>query len=718
MPLHLLKETVSYRVLAAVALGAAAVPAFATDSFAQDGPRELPAVSVEGAAPTGPAEGSYQVEGVASPKYTEPLRDTPQTINVVPSTVIEERAATSLRDVLRNVPGISLVAGEGGGPQGDSLRIRGFAANTDLFVDQMRDPAQYNRDPFFVEQVEVVKGPSSTYVGRGSTGGSVNLVTKTPRLGAFVDGIATLGTDETMRGTIDVNQPLAPLGFTALGGAAFRLAAMAHDSETAGRDVVEDTRYGFAPSLVFGLGRPTRVTLSGLYFEEHNIPDYGLPLVGGQPVADLDRSNFYGFRNLNTEDVTVEMTTLEIEHDLNESVTLRNQLRREYATRFSIVSPPRNPNVAAGTVTRNPTGRDGDTEFWINQTDATLRFATGPLGHTVVTGIELADEHAENQRITFAGAPLDNLFNPNPDAAFTGTRTPQAKTDVEADTFAYYLFDTIKIGENWQVLGGARWDRFAADFKQDDIELSRVDRFWSTRGAVVYKPAPNGSIYAGYGTSFNPSAEALSLSADVSSNAFVGLDPEENESYELGTKWDLLDESLSVNFAVFRTEKTNARTEDPDVDVVVLQGTQRVEGFEIGLAGNVTDTIQVIGGYAYMRSEILSSVNAAEVGNPVGNTPKHTFTLWATWETPWNLQLGAGGQFVGRRTVSNSNPNRVPAYAVFDAMAAYHLTESIDIRLNVLNITDKFYFERLHGGGSHGVPGAGRTALVSFAFRL
>ena len=718
MPLQKLLETVSYRVIAVAALGAAALPAAAQDTT----PRQLPGLSVETERPAGTAEGEYKVDRVASPKYTEPLLNTPQTITVVPSTVIEERGQTSLREVLRGIPGISLVAGEGGGAQGDVFRIRGFAANTDLFVDQIRDPSQYNRDPFFIEQVEVIKGPASTYIGRGSTGGSVNLVTKTPQRTAFYDGIGTLGTDLTRRITLDVNQPLGELtAVPSLQTSAFRIAAMGHEADVAERNVVENSRFGFAPSFAAGLGTDTRFTLTALYMEEHNIPDYGLPLRAGQnPFKDfISRENFYGFRDLNTEDVTVEMTTIKLEHDLNDTFTLRNQMRREYTTRFSIVSPPRNPSTVTNTVSRNPTGRDGDNEFWVNQSDVVANFSTGSVGHSVVSGLELSHEHSENQPINFTGSPLDSLTNPNPDTPFTGRGTRNLKTDTSANTWALYVFDTIKLNEQWQLVGGVRFDNFATDFKTGQTELSRVDEMWSGRGAVLYKPAPNGTIYAGYGTSFNPSAESLTLSANVTSAAYAGIGPEQNETYEVGTKWDLMGDQLAVNFAIFQTKKTNARTQDPNdpTDITVLDGEEKVEGFEVGVVGKVTKAIQIMAGYAYMNSIVTKTKEPNELGNAVGNTPKHTASVWATWESPWRTQFGFGAQYVHHRTVSTSNPEFIDGYYLFDAMASYHLTDNVDLRVNLNNITNEFYFERVHGGGQHGVPGAGRTALFSVALR-
>ena len=214
---------------------------------------------------------------LSSPKYTQPLRDTPQTITVIPKAVIEQQGATTLSDVLRNVPGLTITAGEGGAPAGDNLTLRGFSARNDIFVDGVRDLGPQSRDPFNLEQVEVTKGPTSAFTGRGSTGGAINLVSKAPASIATSAATLNLGTDDTRRVTADVNVPLERLGLGER--TAFRLNFLAHDSGVAGRDVVENERWGVAPSLAFGLGTPTRLTLSYFKLKQDNISDYGIPWV-------------------------------------------------------------------------------------------------------------------------------------------------------------------------------------------------------------------------------------------------------------------------------------------------------------------------------------------------------------------------------------------------------------------------------------------------------
>ena len=217
------------------------------------------------------------------------VREAPQTISIIPREIIEQQAATTLNDVLRNVTGISMAAGEGGGgPGGDNLTLRGFGARNDIFVDGIRDSASYTRDTFNVEQVEVVKGPASAQTGRGSTGGYINLFSKQPKLETFANGTVGVGQPDYIRGTVDVNLGGETLGLG--GGTALRGNAMYHNADTPGRDHVKTERFGIAPSIAVGLGTSTRAILSYYRLQADNLPDYGIPFTvvpAGQPSVPL-----------------------------------------------------------------------------------------------------------------------------------------------------------------------------------------------------------------------------------------------------------------------------------------------------------------------------------------------------------------------------------------------------------------------------------------------
>ena len=659
---------------------------------------------------------------ISSPKYTELLRDTPQTISVIDNQVLEQQGVNTLRDALRNVAGISLAAGEGGA-QGDNLTIRGFSARNDIFLDGMRDFGSYYRDPFNYESVDVLQGPSSMTFGRGSTGGAVNQESKAAEAGKFVSGTLQFGSDLTRRITVDVNEPLSQTS-------AFRLNVMGHDSQVAERDIAENRRFGVAPSLAFGLGTTTRLTLSYYHQQADDTPDYGIPWLFNGP-APVGRNNYYGFRDGNYLRTDVDIATAKVEHDFSSAITLRNQVRYGHYKRDALITEAR----VAGTpdpstpledisVTRNQIAVQSLETYLGDQLDLTFRFRTGFAEHTVVTGVEGGRETSSPIRFAWSGVPGTGLLSPDENQAFSGTAAVSSDVKTMAISFGAYAVDTVKLNHQWSVIGGLRWDRFDTDFSQSVAPVAafeRVDQKPSYRAAIVYKPKPYGSIYFDYGTSFNPSAESLSLSAN---NA--NLPPENNRTFELGTKWDFPGKRLSVEGAVFRTDKLNAREPDPNNPLLnVLSGEQRVSGAQISVTGKIADGWQVLGSYAYLDGKLVSSQFFPQaVGAQLANVPKNTFNLWTTHALPWRLTAGAGAQFVDSRTASTTVPldpvtglvKQVPSYWTFDAMASRPISEHLGLQVNFYNLANRYYIDQVHP--AHIVPGAGFTALVGLNFKF
>jgi len=661
-----------------------------------------------------------RVAVISSPKYTEPLRDVPQTVTIIPEKLIEEQGATTLRDVLRNVPGLTMTAGEGGAPAGDNLTLRGFSARNDIFVDGVRDLGPQSRDPFNLEQVEVTKGPSSAYVGRGSTGGTINLVSKSPGLEPSFGGTLMFGTDKTRRVSGDVNLPLKRLGMGER--TAFRLNLLWHENVVAGRDVVENERWGVAPSLAFGLGTPTRLTLSYYKLKQDNLSDYGIPWVPAtnnalrayrDRPAPVPRDTFYGLKSRDAEKMNADMATVKFEHDFDDAMTLRNQLRYGRSTRDSMATPPRFASNDSTTINREMRSWITEDQIWDNQTDLRGRFTTGKIVHAMVGGAALTNEN--NLRWTrTAGNMPTTLLNPNPDDVFTSPIVVSPIVgDVTGKSAAIYAFDTARLGERWELTGGLRWDYFDVDgINTAGAPVDRTDRMLSYRAGAVYKPRPQGSVYAAYGVSYNPSLEGLSYGT-----ANTAIDPEKTNNFEIGSKWDLFRERLSLNAAIFRIDKANARTPGltPNDPPQVLQGNQRVNGIELGAAGNLSRAWQVFGAYTLLDSRILDSNNPAEVGKRFINTPRNSFNIWTTYQFR-KLTVGGGPRFVGRRFGNNTNTREVESYWTIDGMASYQLTSHIDLRLNLYNLNDAYYFDRL--GGGHIVPGPARVVALSAGFRF
>ena len=686
---------VSHSVIACAAFGISLTQG--PRSQAQDAPLELPPINIEAQQPS-----DYKIDQSSSPKFTAPLLDTPKTITVIPKEIIQERGATSFMDVLRTVPGISLGAGEGGVPSGDRAFIRGFDSRGDTFIDGTRDFGTTIRDPFNFEQLEVVKGPGSVIGGRGSTGGALNIISKTPTLDDFSLGSVTLGTDATKRGTMDINRAIDE-------HTAVRVNLMAHDQEVAGRDAIEQQRWGFAPSIVFGLGRPTQLTLSYYHIETDGVTDYGLPFdpVTGKPVA-VDRANFYGNPAHDRQQTSADIGTVRFDHRFEDGTTLRNQTRYGVTTNDYIATRGNLTAAPAGQVLRQFLSRDETSTMLSNQTDVTIKFDTDGIGHTVVMGLEVSHETFENVGRASAALPNANRFDPNYNEVFPAVTRSGNDTHSTTDTIALYAFDTIKLDPQWELSGGLRGDLIDTDVTTGvaHTQFDRNDFLPSYFGGVVYKPAANGSIYASYGNSYNTSAEFGSLTALTAI-----LDPEKNNSYEIGTKWNVLDDRLSLTGAVFRTDKTNARVNDL-LGVTVLEGEQRVDGVEFGFAGSLTPAWKVFGGYTYLKSEILDDGPAASnEGNEIPGVAPHNFSLWTTYQLDRDWSIGGGALYTGRRFADAANTQSADAYWRFDAMASYHVTESVDLRLNILNLTDEEYFDGLQS--QKAVIAPARTVLLT-----
>ncbi len=708
--------------LLASAVALAALPAAAQQ--ANEAPAQLPPISVEGRRSADPAE-NYRIENSASPKFTAPLLETPKSVTVITQDLIEDRGATSISEVLRTTPGISLGAGEGGTAIGDRPFIRGYDALASTYIDGIRETGTQSRDPFNLEQIEITKGPSGAFAGRGATGGALNLVSKTAKDRDFSNGSLTLGSDLTKRATADLNRVIdSNIGL--------RLNVMAHDAEVAGRDEVEITKYGFAPSITFGLAQPTRLTLSYYHLQVDDLPDYGHPFdpATGKPVA-VDRDNFYGLTSRDFRETYYDGVTAQVEHDLDSGALLRNTTRYSYAQNNYIVTKPNYPgalgSTATATMTRESRSRNADTEVLANVTDLSGAFDTGRFGHRYVAGVELSREETRNRGYTLSPSSITgDLYNPDPSDPYTGSIDPASNfANTTVYTQAVYLLDTIALAPQWDLNLGLRFDRYDTDSvganNNGAFSTGRTDNFLNYQTGLVYKPAPNGSLYVAYGTSSNPAGGAGGEGGDDGnlSTTVDSLKPEENRSYELGTKWDLLDRKLSLTAAVFRTEKTNARVSGvTNTDENLPVGEERVDGFEIGFTGNLTDRWKLFGGYTVMKSELVDDgPNASNDGNEFPNIPRHSLSLWTTYDLTPDWSVGGGAFYSGRRYANTANTSKLPNYWRFDAMAAYRVTEHVDIQFNVLNLLDETYYDSTHNGQFAPVA-PGRTALLTTNFKF
>jgi catecholate siderophore receptor len=649
----------------------------------------------------------------SSAKFVEPLRDTPQTINVIPQAVIQAQGATTLRDVLRNVPGITYQAGEGGGGlPGDTLTMRGFSASGDIFMDGVRDVGAYSRDTFNLEQVEVVKGPASVFTGRGATGGSINLSTKAPHTTRSYGALISGGTENFKRGALDLNQPLG----SAAGGSALRLNAMWNDADVAGRDLVHNRSWAVAPSFALGLTSRTRLSASYVHLTQDNVPDYGLPWAAFEAAPAVDQKNFYGLEGYDYEDIRNDAGTVQVTHQASSSLRLGNVTRVGRTFRDSAITAPRPPNRQ---LQRRTMSNGGLT----NQTSVSGSARTGTLRHNWTGGLELVRESTDNRNGSqTANQPPTDLYHPDPFEDPLGPMPSNSGNPGHAvtRTAGLYLFDTAHAGP-LQVSGGLRWDHSAVDYEAtsaatgETSALDRTDAQVSWKAGAVYKPRTEASLYATASTSFNPAADAAAsgtaLSDSPTAANSVNLAPETSRHLEIGAKWDLLSARLSATAAVFRTEKTNARTRNLTNEPFVLSGRQRVDGVELSVAGSVTPRWLVLAGYAYMNSRIVATANPLEADADLALVPRQSFSLWTSVDVRAGFSVGGGLQYMDNVFRNTLNTLAVPSYGLVNATASYRVSSHLTLRVIGNNLGNAEYVDRV--GGGHYIPGPRRSVAIT-----
>ncbi|HVU82948.1 MAG TPA: catecholate siderophore receptor Fiu [Rhodanobacteraceae bacterium] len=744
--------------LPALASGAPAAPE------ASGAPTQLPTITVTG------KRVAYKIDAVQSSKFTQPLLDTPQTINVIGKQIIQQQAATTLAETLRNSPGVgTFFVGENGSTStGDAVYMRGFDASGSIFVDGVRDLGSISRDVFDTEQVEVIKGPDGTVYGRTTPTGAINMVSKQPLPVASASATLGYGSWNQKRATADLNQVIG-------GYAAFRLNVMDQDSGVPGRDDVKNDRWGIAPSLAFGLGTPTTVYLDFLHITQDNVPDGGVPTIGlpGYSSPDptrpflsdapkVDPSNFYGTA-ADHDHVKSDMATLIVHHDFSDDAALHDTLRwgRTYEnyllTSFmgsaaNLLTPdPLDPST--WTIARsNPNFKDQTNRILTNQLNFTVNFNTGTVVHDLSTGIELTREKLG----TGGYAALDgsawtpaNLYDPDPDTA-TGLTTGDNGTWSRAhtDTAGVYAFDTMKFGERWMLVAGGRLDHYSTDFDSvvacggrstpacgslpngtpvPGLDADKSGNLASYKLGLVYKPAANGTVYADFATGAEPpGGNSLAFNASASSADNPIFDPQKARTMEVGTKWNVFGDQLRLTAALFRTVVSNLVAQDP-VDLQYYQiGRERVQGVELGAVGQITAHWAISAGYTFMdtradggivSSATTTSAPATNGSGMLAYTPRGSFTAWSTWRLPHHLTLGAGARYSGEMQRGHDGavgtPASTDAYWVLDAMASYGINRHASLQLNVYNLFDKDYVAAINKSGYRYTPGALRSAMLT-----
>lgn len=659
-----------------------------------------------------PDSGYNPPTATSATKIEAPLRDIPQTVNVVPQSLLRDQVAQSMQDALKAVPGVGFSHGDG---QRDQVTIRGFSAIADQFVDGLRDDALYFRDLSNIEQIEVLKGPASVLYGRGSSGGLINRITKKPGVNLSEVGL-TLGRWNQRRGEFDLAR--APQD----SAVSYRLTGAVERADSY-RDQQFLDRKALAASVLIKPSSDTSVLLQADYLKDSRLTDFGIPAYQGRPV-NVSPGTYYGAANARDVDVSrAEVASLgaTLNHRISDSLSLRNALRYyDYSLdRNNTLVGSVNEKAMTASLTRGNVQRDESGFF--NQTELTQKLEFAGVKHQLLYGFEFGRQSKDLLSYSRANVATVSLFNPVlPTLPLRIDGKPAADNHSVFKVASAYLQDLVTISPQWKALAGVRYDRFQQETHERQPgkpDLSRTDTAWSPRVGLVYQPSSAWSYYASWSKSFQPSGETFALAANNAQ-----LAPEKTTSQEVGVKWDLPDGKASVTASLFKLERTNIKSVDPTSNTVVPLGVQRTNGLELTFAGEIAPSWQVWAGYAFLDGEMTTSP-AVDSGQPVQGkrptlTPRQSANLWVTKALGHGFGLGGGLNYVGARFANPGNTVTLPGYTTVDAMAYYRMGPW-DVQLKLNNLLNRRYIVAGHGSSPNlNLPGAPRSAQVVARYRF
>lgn len=701
--------------------------------------------------PYADAAAPYKSDRLASSKFTEPLLNTPRSVTVLTKELLEDKNATTLKEVARSTAGVTLGTGEGGNAFGDRFFIRGFDARNDIFVDGIRDPAVSIRENFFTEQVEILRGPASSYAGRGTAGGAINIVTKQATDRNFYNAETTLGTDATRRVTFDVNQVINPT-------LAMRVGGLFQEAGVAGRALTSDDRWGTFAAVKWTPTDGIKITANYIHTDLDALPDFGVPYYkqGNVPVTEVGvpRNTYYGFVYRDFQKTTQDIGTISGEVHINDHITLNNRFRAQRSISNYIGTIPEAPittnaNPLLWTFTANPQSRYQTTDVLADQADATFKFDTGQIKHTAVLGIEASRERVSIDKYTglssevigsgaFSGSgslPGQSIFAPS----YNFTPFPTAPsltgnpTIVPVDTKSIYLIETANYRDIVILNGGVRYDDYNVSASNNMGSVSAHSGLFNYNGGITIKPLPFASVYAAYATSSNPVGAEL----DGTSVAYGGFNPaslvnqvfgpEQNKAAEVGTKWELFDRHVLATAALFETTKDNARETIPNglpnAGNIVAGASYRVQGIDLSLSGNITDKWSVFGGLVLMQSKVTKSVVAGNIGDRLANVAHQSFNVMTKYKFDGGWELGGQATYrskiYGGTLLAANQGTELPSYWRFDLFAEKKLTKNLTAKIFVNNIFNKLYYDALYISAAPFVfvaPGRSASFVLSAKF--
>ncbi|HNV60500.1 MAG TPA: TonB-dependent receptor [Rhodoferax sp.] len=677
-------------------------------------------------------------------KGNQALRNIPQSITVITEHLVDDRNLDTLKDVLHNTAGVTFQAAEGGE---EDIRLRGFSLATsgDIFVDSLRDPAFYDRDTFNNDRIELLRGSASMLFGRGSTGGAVNQVSKTPRTIDQHEVSTTLGQYNFRRITGDFNVKTGD-------DAALRVNAMVTkaDNNAAGSSI---DKKGIAGAYRVGIGTADEFSV-GLYtLQNNNGMNYGLPWTtptAASPTSattvnsKMDPSAFFGMAS-DYNNGTAKYLTVSHLHRFQDDSEIKTVVRKGAYTRdqragtvrycqkttnatTGVITNPHCPTTAVALDTygsstilnRGNNAKIQDLDGLYAQSDYSQKLTAWGVKHEILAGLDYARESknvysasAVTKPKTLGGTPFDGA------SIDESARTVLRTSAFEANNLGVYTQDMVHVAPFWKALGGLRYDSMRGNYNTITATGATGSSYaqsigdWSERLGVLYQPNDLHSYHFSWGTSFNTSADTYSYSA-LSANT----PPEQSRNIEFGATLDSADKRFTTRLALFQSTKYNERNTDPDsaATALLLSGKRHSSGLEIDITGHLTPKWEVFGSYMWMPDAAVDVASpTAGAGDRAGErpalTPIHSGTVWTTYQINSQWRVGAGVNFRSEQS-ANRNPGwMAPAFATVDLMTEYTFSEQVTVKGNISNIANVVYADSLYTG--HYIPGAGRNAQLT-----
>ena len=717
----------------------------------------------------------YKAKTSGDLRRVKPIAETPATIEVLTQTQVKESGRSDLRGILAAQPGITLGTGENGNAFGDRYVIRGQEARSDVFVDGIRDPGMTTRESFAVEQIEITKGPSATFAGRGSSGGAVNSITKQASTDYnFNKAEAGLGTDSYQRYTLDSNIKINE-------DAAVRANLLYADRDVPDREPASRERTGVALSGALQATEKLKVVADYYYLNAEDKPDLGTYINRdtGKPVKDVP----VYLQDQDFLESEVEVFTGRVNYDFSDSLRLQNLTRYGTTDNGYVVTGmqggtravdttvvdeetgeetiiPGDP-IAPGAATQTLSTHQGwqEVDYFVNQSNLFFETELGGMEHNFVFSLEYSDLSVTNgvynvenlgtsncrvsgrRGISDSYCALDgdgNLVSNLNSLLGRNISRGSVDSDYSVETVSVALMDVIDINDKLALHLGVRIDDY--DYENDvtrggeTTNWAYSDTLWNGHVGAVYKITENGNVYFNYSTATNINGGESDVGASCGYGGLCGAveivedsEPEKVQNIELGTKWNILDEKLLATAAVFQITKSDIMESESGRDYVaegfLNTGEHEIDGIEVSLAGNLTPKLSTLFGVAIMNAEITESYSEDNLGKTLPNFADKSAFLQLRYQATDKFSFGgiasySSEVFTGQPDTAANEELGVPSYTVYDVFASYAFTDKLKARLNVGNVTDKDYYFTAYRSGAFTYLGDARNAQLAVSYEF